>query len=384
MAQHSVLIGNGINIQFCDNKEDYLNKSIILRAINNIKTGKYTQAFANIIEPDIMYRGMFDLVNWCNNYLFKGLNFQNAVNSDDEFSSFFDAVYRYKNKKLNPEDILMEDYFLLFDLFNNYFENTHKQDEKIDITDVYAALTLIFTDAIFNDGKIELLYKNMSSFTSELNKYTNIFTINFDNNLDKIANTPVYHLHGSFDILQDRFIPSTLLGYINQHFETPITYIETLKHSYSNAVMGFSGKEKVKYINFYNEASNALNIFIERLNNPNDVEIHSANEKLRLSNKENDKNTFLMVSTKISHPKLTYTEYPLSNFANISGWLSIIGIAPSNDHHLIDLINKNSKLTKVIYYYKKDEERNWMLEHINKDRHLLCKKVDDYWKSIGC
>lgn len=59
-------------------------------------------------------------------------------------------------------------------------------------------------------------------------------------------------------------------------------------------------------------------------------------------------------------------------------------MSPNNDNHLIKKINENTKLSKVIYYYKQTEERDWMLAHINKERHLICKKVDDYWKSIRC
>lgn len=384
MVQHSILIGNGVNIQFSDNKEEYKNRSIILRALHNMKSGKYTKVFNNIIDPELMYGGMIDLVDWRNNYLYKGLNFQKSVNSDDEFNAFFNTLFRYKNKRLNPEDIVMEDYFLLYDLFNNYFDATHKSNQKINISLIYAALLIIFTDSIYNDGKIELIYKNMSLFTNELNKYDNIFTINYDNNIDKIANKPVYHLHGNFNTLQDRFIPSTVLGYINFHSDHPVEYLENLKHAYSNTVMGFSGSEKVKYINYFNEASMALNIFIEGLMNPNDTEIHSEYERLKKSTNEIDQYALLMIETKLSHPELTYTEYPLTEFSDIEGWLSIIGMSPNNDNHLIDRINKNGKLSKVIYYYKQVEERDWMLAHISKERHLICKKVDDYWKSIGC
>lgn len=228
------------------------------------------------------------------------------------------------------------------------------------------------------------MHQFTTSFANVLNKYDNIFTINYDSNLDKIANKQVYHLHGNFDTLQDRFIPSTVLGYINSHSNRQVTYLENLKHSYSNAVLGFSGDEKVKYIIYYNEASIALNTFIERLSNLSDIEIHSEYERLKASNKEIDQYALKMIDTKLSYPELSYTEYPLAEFSDIEGWLSIIGMSPNNDNHLIDKINKNEKLSKVIYYYKQKEERDWMLVHIDKKRHLLCKKVDDYWKSIGC
>lgn len=382
--QHSILIGNGINIQFSDSKDEYINRSIILRALYNIKAGKYTKAFGNIVEPNFIFDGVIDLVNWCNNYLFKGLNYKNAVISDDEFFSFFDSVFNYKNKQLNPEDILMEDYFLFFDLFNNYFNNKNKTCEQVKIEDVYAALLIIFTDAIYNDGKIELLHKNMSSFAPELNKYDNIFTINYDSNLDKISSKPIYHLHGKFDALQDRFIPTTILGFINYSSKNPISYIQELKHSYSNAVMGFSGKEKVKYINYYNKSSLSLHKIIQGLNDPNDIQFHSEYERLKLSNEKRDKYALQAIKAKMMHPELTYTEYPLDIFSKISGWLSIIGMSPNNDSHIIQMINENNNLLKVIYYYKFEKERDWMLKNINKERHLICKKVDTYWTSIRC
>lgn len=384
MIQHSLLVGNGINIQFSDNKEEYKNKSIILRALNNIKLGKYTKAFNDIVEPQLLYDGIIRLIDWCNNYLFKGINFRNVVTSDDEFSSFFSSVFNYKDKKLNPEDVFMEDYFLFYNLFNNYYNKKVNDSDQIKISDVYSALLIIFTDAIYNDGKIELIYKNMSNFTDELNKFNSIFTINYDNNLDKISNKPIYHLHGNFNILQDRFLPTTVLGHVNNLLDSPASYLNELKHTYSNAVMGFSGKEKVKYINYYNNASYSLNKIIEGLNDSNDIECHLEYERLKSSHKKIDQYALLAINAKLAHPELTFTEYPLDEFSNISGWLSIIGMSPNNDNHIIKKINENDKLSKVIYYYKLESERDWMLKHINKNRHLLCKKVDDYWKSIGC
>lgn len=242
----------------------------------------------------------------------------------------------------------------------------------------------MFVDAIYNDGKIENIYKNMDNFKKTLNDFDNIFTINYDNNIDRLSNKTVHHLHGNFNTIQDRFNLSTVLGYINANREYPVTYIKEMKHIYSNAIMGFSGKIKIDDINMFNNASVALNIFVTRLKNPNDLEVHDEYNRLKTSTKQIDKDALLIINTKLEHPELTYTEYPLTEFKNISGWLSIIGMSPNNDRHVIDIINENNKLTKVIYYYKKESERDWMQKHIVKKRHLLCKKVEDYWRSIGC
>lgn len=126
MIKHSVLFGNGVNIQFCDNKEEYQNKSIIIRALNNMKSGKYTKVFADTIKPDELYEIMIKITDFYNNYLKKGINYKNTIDTDDEFSSFMEVVFRYKDTELQPEDIMMEDYFLLFNLFNNFWIHLHQ------------------------------------------------------------------------------------------------------------------------------------------------------------------------------------------------------------------------------------------------------------------
>ncbi len=77
--QHSVLIGNGVNIQFSDNKEEYKNKNIILRALSNMKSGKYSEVFENLITPDELYETMIRMVDFYNNYLKKDLIFKKQL-----------------------------------------------------------------------------------------------------------------------------------------------------------------------------------------------------------------------------------------------------------------------------------------------------------------
>lgn len=70
-------------------------------------------------------------------------------------------------------------------------------------------------------------------------------------------------------------------------------------------------------------------------------------------------------------------------YRKIEGWLSIIGMSPNNDNHIIERINRNNKLSKVIYYYKEEKQRDWMIKNVDKERYLIWKKIDHYWKSIG-
>ena len=129
--------------------------------------------------------------------------------------------------KANPafNEIGLEDYFLGHEL------SSHIQDFSGNKEQERQLMQMIILDAIYNEGKINELYK---VFPDKLKKflinYDAIFTLNYDTNLDSYleGSVPIYHIHGSFDDIS--------VG----HEDEP----EEWKHMYCNGIMTWYWVEK--------------------------------------------------------------------------------------------------------------------------------------------
>lgn len=107
--------------------------------------------------------------------------------------------------------------------------------------------------------------------------------MNYDTNLDKLTDSKIYHLHGSFDVLYDTYRPDTINGYLAQSKVYPPAVVKGKEHLYCNAIMGFSGPRKLEINNTYSNGIIALENMIARLNNPLDVETRTRFECLKTS-----------------------------------------------------------------------------------------------------
>ena len=184
---------------------------------------------------------------------------------EDELKTLVDIARRYQGK---PQDILsvgIEDYFFVMKLLFNMVG-----DEVTPIKALYDGIKMLFLDAIFNDGEIEKLYTKMGAFAKELKRYNNIFTVNYDTNLDRLTDKTVYHLHGSLEVLDDTYRTETIIGYLAQKKLNPPTVVEGMEHLYCNAIMEFSGQQKMNTMSVYSKGNMALDNLILCLKNPLD------------------------------------------------------------------------------------------------------------------
>ena len=78
-------------------------------------------------------------------------------------------------------------------------------------------------------------------------------------------------------------------------------------------------------------------------------------------------NLYESILNKTKNSNLAFSEsYPIEEFENIEGDISILGLAPNNDIHIFEIINSNSSIRKVIYYYhspNKNDEIKDMLDN---------------------
>lgn len=374
MIERNVLIGNGVNIAFSENN-DYKNFKILERLMFKLETNKYEHVFKNIVSSEDLKDVLIGL-----NDIFKSkincITTLQLTDNMDEMKTLLEISERYKNKSRDLVDVGIEDYFFVLKLFNNSLG-----DEKVNIHDVFTGLTWLFLDAIYNDGKIENLYLKMNNYTTELLKYKNIFTLNYDTNIDKlIPEKNVYHLHGSFDILNDTYNPETILGYINQEKDNPESIVNGFKHIYCNAIMGYSGKYKMSLLQKPEEGNCGIEKMVYELSNNNDDAIDTY-YRLKNSSDESKVIAAKSIDAKIKNPKLRYTEYPIKAFKSISGDLDIIGLSPNNDSHIFDMINKNSDIKKINYFATNPADINSIKKIISKPVQYL--NVIKYWDKIN-
>lgn len=237
----------------------------------------------------------------------------------------------------------MEDYMLLFKLFDAQWSGEQKVYSSVE-----QALRWLFLDALYNDGKLQMVYQKMPGVGELLSRYDNIFTVNYDTNIDKIASKKVYHLHGSFETLHHEYDPETLKGWAIQTVKGRLhTYIRGKEYLYCNAILGFSGDDKWKKIKQYN-------------------------------------NIYESTATKIlrdQHPELKMEPYPFAEFESISGELDIVGLNPNNDSHLFQIINSNKQLSEVVYYYH-DEKQADKAKAVLLNVHVTPMKVSELWDAV--
>lgn len=198
------------------------------------------------------------------------------------------------------QSIGMEDYFLILRLFHKKYGDS---EEMIHATAV--GLEKLFLDAIFNEGELQKLYMNLSDerkleLKNSLKRFDNIYTINYDWNIEKIVNVKVKHLHGQFNRRYQQFRDGTVLSKYAQL--KGIEYVARKEdiHLFCNYIMGFSGELKEEKIKAFMGLEN------------------------------ND-------------------EYYYNEFKNLKGTMCLAGMSPNNDGHIMRLIFENKDIDKVIF-----------------------------------
>lgn len=334
MNERHVLIGNGININF--GGQDYTNFKIIERLTKNLKQkdGRYDDIFAGIVASEELL-GILEGLNDIFNKMLNGsiLSLRRASN-EDEMRTLIDISRRYEMKMHSAVEIGMEDYFFALKWFNNGYPDG---DEITKPT--FQGLKQLFLDSIYNNGKIEKLYLKMQPYSRELDQFDNIFTVNYDTNLDKLIKKKVYHLHGSFLELDDTYCPTTIVGKLAKGKTPKPHVVDGKEYLFCNALMGYSGQYKYEQMLRYKKINESLN--------DKSLQVH---------------------------------EYPIDKFQSICGELHIIGMSPNNDSHIFSMINNNTNISKVVFYCVDNLSFEEARKIITKP--IVMINVMKYWQSI--
>lgn len=365
--QKSLLLGNGINIQF--GGKAYSNKFIMSRIIFNARCDRYDALFDGTLSgKDIeqLFRGLLPIANAVLEGKYDAIDdFEDEVK---EAIKEFKEQNAWRDKFEHYYEIPLEDWFLLLRLFllNNK-----------DLTDAWKVMKQgiewIILDAIYNDGKLQEVYCKMNKSVKRFFKsYDSIFTLNYDNNIERLTKKLVYHLHGDYSVLTDSENPEMVQGFLNTQ-KGQIVMNPEYPQCYCNALLNFSGQQKYKKAQDNWHRINILQNFRKLY----ETDINSFKEK-RTELEERNPVVTQVIDTYINHPELKIaSDYHFTELEKLSGELHIMGLSPQNDSHIFSCIEKSS-VEKVIFYFHGKAPESLPLTKIYEFRDI--KKL---WKSLG-
>ncbi len=343
----SLLVGNGVTINFGGNA--YTNKFIIKRIIFNAKANKYAPLFIGKISGDYIANVFNNLAEYANDIVAGKYDSFLDESDLDILNSFKE---RYSEKINHYYDVGLEDWLFILRCY------TLSEDEMKDSWhSLKQAFGCMMLDAIYNDGLIQTWHqqvgKNIKRFFSD---YDDIFTLNYENNIEVLTGKTVFHLHGDYKTLTNSENPKTIQGYIRtQNDETVV--VPGFEHCFCNALLDYSGINKYKLAYSFEKGEAEFYYF----------------SRLGLLPKEYDP----WEKTHLEHPEIPFgVKYHFDRFRSLTGELHIIGLSPNNDSHIFNLINE-SELSKIIYYYHSPNEKS-----LNISKPVEYKDVKVLWKSL--
>jgi hypothetical protein len=348
----SVLIGNGLDIQV--GGDDYLNKWIIVRLLSKAKMGKYDMLFQDsqdstplITGDEIigLFSNMVGIANRARKSEYKDL--AETYGDKDLIEALKDFEQNHTCEIRSIEEIGMEDWLLIFLLFLIEEEDILHQYESIK-----QGFERMIFDAIHCEGNIQKLDSKMNKLSKiYFSKFDNIFTLNYDNTIEKLTNRTVFHLHGDFKTKNHSENPQNALGYLRLQKGQNIMIPPQFEHCNCSAILDFSGNRKYNYATNMTKAYFEFEKLKETVKN-NEVELKNILEKLPVEQHE-------LVNIGVEKNLHFGHNYHFQNFEEMTGTLAIIGLAPQNDSHIFSCINKSNIDSVVFYHYfgtKSDDE----------------------------
>lgn len=333
----SVLLGNGIDIQF--GGKAYSNRFIMSRIIFNAQAGKYDPLFDGTISGDEIARVFKGFLPYANDIL---AGKYDSIHDCDLANAIRDFKYRFEGRSAFQKyyEIPLEDWFMLMHVF--YYEH---QDIADQMGTAKQAVERIVLDAIYNDGKIQMLFSSMGKQIRRFfNEFDNIFSLNYDNNIENLCGRDVYHLHGDFSVPMDCENPIMAQGFCRIAAGKSVI-VPNFEHCFCNALLDYSGELKFKRAELNTEYAHFLD-FARRTDRDHDSEYHRAIQVFKKTTPE----SIDWIEAYCVHPELlSATDYHFAELTSLTGELHIIGMSPQNDSHIFRCIEK-SNVDKVVFY----------------------------------
>jgi len=344
----NLLVGNGVNIQH--GGFDFANTAIILRTLKYFKDPNFPK---HILTDDPIEAKCYIGYLFLETKRILAGKYDCYTNCTAEREAVEDFKNKYKDRNsLKITDVGFEDYYLIHDLLCHRI--------KIDNPECYTvreAVKWCFLHSIYDDGKVNTAHNNYSAeFIEWLKSYDQIFTTNYDNNIESATGKTVFHLHGDFFSRSALYSPDSFRNQLSDHPYKNCTIDENYSHLYSTALTTYSGNYK-QYVMKQGELANDV---VEKM-----AKGYFENPSVQqdVDSWENDRNELLVkmresILLKIGNPDLKFQEpYPIQPLRDAVGELVILGLSPYNDRHLFEIIN-NSAISKCTFYYYDAKEKD--------------------------
>jgi len=369
MTAKHILIGNGINIQY--GGAQYLNSNIINRTMANAKNGHYEFGMQKTIAPNELHKFFALLRNVVIKEVLEG-KYDQYVLSGEEKRALCDFHERYPCSNTDICQIGFEDYFLVFRLLHNKFN-----EDDIIRNGSKTALKRLFLDAIYNNGHLSAIHEDFpEGLISFLNEYDTLFTVNYDANIERATGRDAVHLHGQFDVLEDVYDPNSFRNQLpdrpSDNFDIP----DEWRHTYCNAIMDFSKDFQVA---MNSHANAGLQKLVAAATN--NADLLGEIENWKDDSNTHVRNLYYAYKAKQENANLELREYPLSKIDGIFGHMHILGLSPNNDTHILEHIRANNGIDMIRYYYHSKEEGQRTKEYFG-NKKVECLDVRDLWDSF--
>lgn len=190
--ESNLLVGNGINIQF--DKTEYTMQKIVLRILKNFDRDDFPSHI--IVDFPYLLKNYIGQLFLESRKMISG-QYDKVAFSSAEKESLVAFKHRYSSQvnSLRITDIGFEDYYLIHDLFCHK-TGTHNPDQFY----IREAMRIAYLYSIFNDGKLNQLHTLYPlNFIDYLAQFDNIFTTNYDSNIESAIHREIFHIHGQFD-----------------------------------------------------------------------------------------------------------------------------------------------------------------------------------------
>lgn len=357
----NLVIGNGINIQH--GGFDFSNTAIILRTLKCFKDPNFPK---HILTDDPIEAKCYI------GYLFLEIprilsgDYDALANCSAERSSLYEFKTKYSNKaSLKITDIGFEDYYLIHDLLCHRIKMGNPERYIVRESVIWC-----FLNAIYDNGNVNSLSDKYSEgFIRWMNAFDNIFTTNYDVNIEKATGRSVLHLHGDFVTRKSIYNPDSFRNQLSDHPIKKCVIDENYAHLYSTALSTHCGD----YKRYSMDEGELANTAVEKM-----AIAYESNPLVRadVDSWENDRNELVArlresILFKVENSTLKFDEaYPIRKITDMNGELIILGLSPYNDRHLFDIINK-SNISKCSFYFYDESECDVI-------KGLLSNKVVDF------
>ncbi len=285
----------------------------------------------------------------------------------------FKSRYKFSRSKIRVYDIGFEDYFLMHQLFcrKNKITNPNKYDFQ-------ECIKKLLLDSIYNNGEINEIYtKFPDEFVDWLKEYDSIFTTNYDRNIEVVTDKDINYIHGAFHIKKDIYNNDSFRNLISDRPIENTIIAEGYDHLYSTALTMGSGSLKKLAGEMHTNANSAIEKFAAGAKN--DEEVMKEIEKWKTSGQKIVRNMYEAVILKMENPELEFKDYyPFEKLENIKGTLTILGLSPNNDTHLLDIIAGNDNISKVIYYFFDIKEGRYLERNLT-NKIIELNNVKEFW-----